>query len=133
MDNWFTVEEIDSKTYSISEYKHYEETHCYLLIGNDKCLLIDTGLGIGNIQEVVNSLTYNFREQISKIVTDYIKDSLADDIKKMLNNEKENMLNEIQKSCITIAAEVGKKMVEVATTNLTSSYKSEDIVKKIFN
>lgn len=57
MDNWFTVEEIDSKTYSISEYKHYEETHCYLLIGNDKCLLIDTGLGIGNMQEVINSLT----------------------------------------------------------------------------
>ena len=28
----------------ISEYKHWEETHCYLLISIDKCLLIDTGL-----------------------------------------------------------------------------------------
>ena len=84
-------------------------------------------------QEVIESLTYNFRSEISKIVADYIKDNLADDIKKMLDNEKENMLKEIQKSCVTIAAEVGKKMVETATTNLTSSYKSENIVKQIFS
>lgn len=48
MNNWFTIEEIDSKTYAISEYKHWEETHCYLLIGKDKSLLIDSGLGVGN-------------------------------------------------------------------------------------
>ena len=30
MDNWFTIEQIDRDTFSISEYKHWEETHCYL-------------------------------------------------------------------------------------------------------
>lgn len=57
MDNWFTVEEIDDKTYAISEYKHWEESHSYLIIGSQKSLLIDTGLGIGNIHDVVTSLT----------------------------------------------------------------------------
>lgn len=57
MENWFTIEEIDSKTYAISEYKHWEETHCYLLIGKDKSLLVDSGLGVGNILDVVNGLT----------------------------------------------------------------------------
>ncbi len=57
MDSWFTVEKIDNETYVISEYKHWEETHCYLLIGIDKCLLIDTGLGVGNLLEVINRLT----------------------------------------------------------------------------
>jgi len=54
---WFSVEQIDKCTYIISEYRHYEETHCYLLIGNARCLLIDTGLGISNIYEQVRKLT----------------------------------------------------------------------------
>lgn len=56
-DDWFTVEQIDNDTYVISEYKHREETHCYLLLGRDKALLIDTGLGVANIKEVVNKIT----------------------------------------------------------------------------
>lgn len=33
MDKWFTVDRIDEDTYIISEYRHWEETHCYLLTG----------------------------------------------------------------------------------------------------
>lgn len=54
---WFTVEKIDADTYVISEYKHWEETHCYLLIGANRSLLIDTGLGVANIKEIVDRLT----------------------------------------------------------------------------
>ncbi|MTI48084.1 MAG: MBL fold metallo-hydrolase [Firmicutes bacterium] len=54
---WFTVEMIDSNTYAISEYKHWEKVHSYLLIGERYACLIDTGLGIGNIGDVVKSLT----------------------------------------------------------------------------
>ena len=57
MDNWFTVEMLDETTYVISEYKHREETHCYLLLGKKKALLIDTGLGVANIREIVDKIT----------------------------------------------------------------------------
>jgi glyoxylase-like metal-dependent hydrolase (beta-lactamase superfamily II) len=57
MDNWFTVDRIDPTTYCISEYRHWEETHCYLLLGRDRALLIDTGLGICDISPVVRHLT----------------------------------------------------------------------------
>ncbi len=57
MNDWFTIEKIDNATYVISEYKHWEETHCYLLVGTHTSLLIDTGLGVGNIKNVVDSLT----------------------------------------------------------------------------
>ncbi len=57
MSDWFTVEQIDAATFVISENKHWEETHCYLLIGQQKCLLFDTGLGVANIKEVVDRLT----------------------------------------------------------------------------
>lgn len=54
---WFTVETIDAGTFAISEYRHWEETHCYLLCGTNRAVLIDTGLGVGNIRSVVCSLT----------------------------------------------------------------------------
>ncbi len=57
MDSWFTVEEIDCDTYAISEYRHWEETHCYLLCGEKEAVLIDTGLGVSNIKKVVENLT----------------------------------------------------------------------------
>ena len=57
MDNWFTIEQIDRDTFSISEYKHWEETHCYLLCGEKCAILIDTGLGVSNIRKIVDSLT----------------------------------------------------------------------------
>ncbi len=57
MGNWFTVEQIDHDTYAISEYKHWEETHCYLLCGNEKAVLIDTGLGVANLKTVIDGLT----------------------------------------------------------------------------
>ena len=57
MDSWFEVEKIDSDTYAISEYKHWEETHCYLLCGTKNAVLIDTGLGIANIKKVIDCLT----------------------------------------------------------------------------
>jgi glyoxylase-like metal-dependent hydrolase (beta-lactamase superfamily II) len=57
MNDWFTMDQIDKETYIISEYRHWEETHCYLLNGSECSLLIDTGLGICNIYDEVIKLT----------------------------------------------------------------------------
>lgn len=57
MNNWFTVEKIDNETFAISEYGHWERVHSYLLIGSKLALLIDTGLGIGNIRSEIDKLT----------------------------------------------------------------------------
>lgn len=57
MNNWFTIDQIDRDSYIISEYRHWEETHCYLLNGSERSLLIDTGLGICNIYDEVIRLT----------------------------------------------------------------------------
>lgn len=57
MKDWFTIDKIDTDTYIISEYRHWEETHCYLLNGSERSLLIDTGLGICDISEIIAELT----------------------------------------------------------------------------
>ena len=46
MGDWFTIDRIDESSFIISEYRHWEETHAYLLCGKERALLIDTGLGI---------------------------------------------------------------------------------------
>lgn len=57
MNDWFTLDTIDADTFILSEYRHWEETHCYLLCGTRRALLIDTGLGICNISREVQKLT----------------------------------------------------------------------------
>lgn len=55
--SWFTLEPIDTGTYCLSEYRHWEHTHSYLLLGERRALLIDTGLGIGSMGALVARLT----------------------------------------------------------------------------
>ena len=57
MTPWFTVERIDDATFALSEYRHWEETHSYLLLGRDRALLLDTGLGVGDLRREVEALT----------------------------------------------------------------------------
>ncbi len=56
-DPWFTVREIDEKTYAISELGHWEKVHSFLLLGDKKAVLIDTGLGIDNMKRITDQLT----------------------------------------------------------------------------
>ena len=56
-DAWFTVHQIDHHTFAISEYGHWEKVHSYLLLGEKKAALIDTGLGIDNIKRITDQLT----------------------------------------------------------------------------
>lgn len=65
MKDWFTVEKIDENTFALSEYGHWEKPHSYLLIGSEKALLIDSGLGIDNIYEQALKLTEKSLELIT--------------------------------------------------------------------
>lgn len=57
MKNWFLINQIDDNTFAICEPLHPEETNSYLLVGSEKALLIDTGLGISDISAEVRGLT----------------------------------------------------------------------------
>jgi len=57
-DPWFTTQKIDDNTYAISEYGHWEKVHSFLLIGEKKAALIDTGLGIDSIKRITDKLTH---------------------------------------------------------------------------
>jgi glyoxylase-like metal-dependent hydrolase (beta-lactamase superfamily II) len=56
-DAWFEVYKIRPGVFAIYEPHQLEEVISYLIIGGDKAVLFDTGMGISNIQAVVAGLT----------------------------------------------------------------------------
>jgi len=56
-DPWFEVYEIRPQIFAIYEPRQAEEVISYLIVGTERAVLFDTGLGIGDIQRVVDSLT----------------------------------------------------------------------------
>ena len=56
-DPWFEVYKIRPGVLAIYEPHQFEEVISYLIIGTQKALLFDTGMGISNIKAVVDGLT----------------------------------------------------------------------------
>jgi glyoxylase-like metal-dependent hydrolase (beta-lactamase superfamily II) len=56
-DPWFEVYTISISVYAIYEPHQSEETISYLIVGHDKAILFDTGLGISDIKRAVWELT----------------------------------------------------------------------------
>ena len=54
---WFEVYEIRPGLFAIYEPGQFEEVISYLIVGTEKALLFDTGLGIGDMRAVVAELT----------------------------------------------------------------------------
>lgn len=57
MSDWFEVKEVDSAVWAIREPRHEEQVVSYLIVGAQKAMLFDTGLGIADIRQVVEGLT----------------------------------------------------------------------------
>lgn len=56
-ENWFEVYELTSGTFAIYETYQFDEAISYLVLGEERAALIDTGTGLGNIKKVVSELT----------------------------------------------------------------------------
>ena len=56
-DPWFSVYRLPHDVYAIYEPGHFQEVISYLVLGGEKALLIDTGMGMGNIKKMVDFLT----------------------------------------------------------------------------
>src|ERR1700757_2255701 len=56
-DPWFEVYKIAPDTFAIYEPHQSEEVISYLILGHNKALLFDTGMGISDIHAVVTELT----------------------------------------------------------------------------
>ena len=55
--NWYTVLKIRDDIYALCERKHFQEVISFLIIGSEKALLWDTGMGFFPILPIVKQLT----------------------------------------------------------------------------
>lgn len=55
-DAWFEVYKVAADTYAIYEPHQSEEVISYLILGKQKAILFDTGMGISDIKKVVDEL-----------------------------------------------------------------------------
>ncbi len=54
---WFKVYEVGEGVYAIAEPFNYQEVISYLIVGSERNILFDTGMGMGRISEVVKELS----------------------------------------------------------------------------
>ena len=56
-ESWFKVLSLPNDVYGIHEPYHWQEVISFLIIGSNRAVLIDTGMGIKDISRVVKQLT----------------------------------------------------------------------------
>ena len=56
-DDWFEVYELPHQIYAIYEPRHFQEVISFLVLGEEKAMLVDTGMAFKNIKPLVESLT----------------------------------------------------------------------------
>jgi glyoxylase-like metal-dependent hydrolase (beta-lactamase superfamily II) len=56
-NDWFEVYRIRAGVYALYEPHQFEEVISYLIVGQKRALLFDTGLGVGRISDVVAQIT----------------------------------------------------------------------------
>jgi len=55
--DWFEVYRVDPDVYAIYEPRQWQEVISYLVVGRERALLFDTGMGIADIGAVVSAVT----------------------------------------------------------------------------
>lgn len=82
-ENWFSVYDLGHATYAIYEDGQYEESISYLLLGERRAVLIDSGNGIGNLRAQCRELTTlpilltNTHHHIDHVGSNYLFEDIA--------------------------------------------------------
>lgn len=53
LNNWYEIRKGDDTVYAFCEHKHAQWVHSFLILGEKRSVLFDTGLGVCNIEEAI--------------------------------------------------------------------------------
>lgn len=83
-------------------------------------------------QRIIDGLAWHMQDEVTEIVKEFFETDLKDEVLATLKDHKGEILDQIKQASINISAEVAKAMTKKAVENLTSSYKSNSIIKSLF-
>lgn len=84
-------------------------------------------------QSISNQISWSLRDEISKLVKNFIADEMAPQIKSALTESKPAILLAVTKMSEELSEELAKAMLAEAKENLQQSYKRAEILKKLFD
>jgi glyoxylase-like metal-dependent hydrolase (beta-lactamase superfamily II) len=56
-DDYFTVQQLDERTFAIGEPRYHQQNYSYLIVGSERAVLFDAGPGVRDMSGLVQSLT----------------------------------------------------------------------------
>lgn len=87
-------------------------------------------------EEIKNTVSYRVKEEISqqvnKTITEWYSVELVPEVLKVLAQEKEGLIGSIPKFATALNEALMASMLAKAKENLESSYRRNDILKKLF-
>ena len=71
--NWFECYELPGNVIAICEPQHLQEVNAFLIFGERKALLLDTGMGIFSIRPLVEELCSRYDAETAKATGSYFQ------------------------------------------------------------
>jgi len=84
-------------------------------------------------EKIISSLDWSLGNEIAQIVKKVVAEEMQEDIKREVLNCKQDLLNSIKPVFVQIGAKVAESMQKKVEENFSSSWKENDIIKKILN
>ena len=78
VDDYYTVEALDERTFAIGEPRYWQRNFSYLIVGSERAVLFDAGPGVRDIRPIAESLT---NRPITFIPSHFHFDHLGDGIR----------------------------------------------------
>jgi hypothetical protein len=82
------------------------------------------------LEKVTESVRWNLPDTIHQTVASFLKDEIAPEVAKMLQEQKGPILEAAKKSAAALSDELAKRMMETVTTNL-DGYRAEKVFKAL--
>lgn len=83
-------------------------------------------------EKIVNNLSWSLDDEIKGTISDVVEKELSDEIRKIVIESKQEILNGIKPALAQIGADIAKELEKKAKENLMNSWTSRDIAKNLF-
>lgn len=83
-------------------------------------------------KQIIDSLTWSLRDEVSKIVRDTIVEDMKDDIKMVVLEAKPAIMDELRNTVAKMSAQIGNAMLENVSKNLSQSWNVNKLMETLF-